>query len=203
MGNTKRDYWAYSWHEIGRYDLPANIDYVLKTTGQQKLHYVGFSQGTTSLFVCLSQVPQYNEKIISANLLAPVASLRNIPNVGNRVLSYLYKPVKYLLEYFKIYFIDIDNKLLVDAVETVCKRTIKGGNSPICTGILYLLESKYINCVGFHIVFKAPRRRNNMICCLSVIDSTYLGACTGRNINTTILSLHAIHTHWSIQTIRL
>lgn len=32
---------------MAKYDLPATIDFILKKTGQDKLHYVGHSQGTT------------------------------------------------------------------------------------------------------------------------------------------------------------
>lgn len=36
-----------SFDEMAKYDLPATIDFILKKTGQDKLHYVGHSQGTT------------------------------------------------------------------------------------------------------------------------------------------------------------
>lgn len=36
-----------SFHEMAMYDLPAAIDFVLQKTGQQQLHYVGYSQGCT------------------------------------------------------------------------------------------------------------------------------------------------------------
>ena len=42
----KRAYWDFSWAEIGRYDIPAVIQYIIRVTGQDKLAYVGFSQGT-------------------------------------------------------------------------------------------------------------------------------------------------------------
>ena len=39
-------YWDFSWAEIGRHDMPAVIHKVLNETGQDKLAYVGYSQGT-------------------------------------------------------------------------------------------------------------------------------------------------------------
>lgn len=66
-------FWEFSWYEIGIYDNPAVIDRILAVTCCQKLYYVGFSQGTTSLLVMLSERPEYNEKIRMASLLAPVA----------------------------------------------------------------------------------------------------------------------------------
>lgn len=38
------EFWDFSWHHIGIYDLPAMIDYVLEQTGQENLFYVGHSQ---------------------------------------------------------------------------------------------------------------------------------------------------------------
>lgn len=60
---------------MGIYDQPAVIDFVLATTNSSKLYYIGYSQGTTSLMVLLSEKPEYNEKIYAASLMAPVAGI--------------------------------------------------------------------------------------------------------------------------------
>lgn len=75
---TSSAFWKFSWHEIGYYDLPAMIDYVIKNTGVPKLQYVGFSQGTTAFWVMASTRPEYNEKISAMQALAPVAYVGNI-----------------------------------------------------------------------------------------------------------------------------
>lgn len=41
------EYWDFSFEEMGRYDITAEIEYVLKQTGVKKVSYVGHSQGTT------------------------------------------------------------------------------------------------------------------------------------------------------------
>lgn len=46
-------FWKFSWHEIGIYDLPAMIDYILNRTHQQQLIYTGYSQGGTAMLVLL------------------------------------------------------------------------------------------------------------------------------------------------------
>lgn len=63
----------YSFDEMGHYDTPAFIDHILAATKQEKLFYIGHSQGTTSFFVMASQRPEYNEKIRLMISLAPVA----------------------------------------------------------------------------------------------------------------------------------
>ena len=62
---------------MGIYDLPTMIDYILKTTGQEKLFYIGYSQGCTQFFVMGSLKPEYNDKIHLAVTLAPAVYLGN------------------------------------------------------------------------------------------------------------------------------
>lgn len=45
--DTDKAYWDFSFPEIGDYDQPASIDYVRNITNQDKLTYIGHSQGTT------------------------------------------------------------------------------------------------------------------------------------------------------------
>ncbi|XP_014362640.2 lipase 3, partial [Papilio machaon] len=75
---TKSQFWQFSWHEIGYYDLPAMIDYVLKDTGVTKVQYIGFSQGTTAFWVMASTRPEYNNKISAMHALAPIAFISHI-----------------------------------------------------------------------------------------------------------------------------
>lgn len=74
----RRKFWQFSWHEIGVVDLPEMIDYVLNETGYKQLHYIGHSQGTTSFFVMASEMPEYNNKILSMQALAPIAFMKNL-----------------------------------------------------------------------------------------------------------------------------
>lgn len=74
-------YWNFSFTEIALFDLPASFDYVLETTKQSHLHYIGHSQGTTAYLILLSLRPEYNFKIKSGHLLSPIAFLRNVRSV--------------------------------------------------------------------------------------------------------------------------
>ncbi|XP_026319817.1 lipase 3-like [Hyposmocoma kahamanoa] len=73
-------FFDFTWHEIGTYDVPAMIDYILEETGNKRLHYIGHSQGGTSFLVMGSTRPEYNDKIASAHLLAPAGFKTNFPN---------------------------------------------------------------------------------------------------------------------------
>ena len=63
------------FHELGIYDLPAEIDYILNLTQFQRIFYVGLSQGGTIYTVMTSDRPEYNNKIQLATLLAPAISM--------------------------------------------------------------------------------------------------------------------------------
>lgn len=76
--SERRDFWDFSWHEMGMIDVPTMIDYVLDVTKFARLHYIGHSQGTTTFFVMTSMLPQYNDKIIAMQALAPVAFMSNL-----------------------------------------------------------------------------------------------------------------------------
>ncbi|XP_075531614.1 gastric triacylglycerol lipase-like [Dermacentor variabilis] len=52
--------------EIGRYDLPAVVDYILDLTGFSKLGLLAISQGATDVLVFLSMLPEYNRKVYRA-----------------------------------------------------------------------------------------------------------------------------------------
>ncbi|XP_077493234.1 lysosomal acid lipase/cholesteryl ester hydrolase-like [Amblyomma americanum] len=68
-------YWQWSFDEIGRYDVPATIDHVLKATGAPKLTLVALSQGAVTTLVLLSSRPEYNDKVDLVIAYGPVANL--------------------------------------------------------------------------------------------------------------------------------
>lgn len=78
---------AFLFYTIsGVYDLSAMIDYVLWTTNQTKLAYVGHSQGVTAMLVLLSELPHYNEKIsIFHAMTSPVILKYNHPLVPQTI----------------------------------------------------------------------------------------------------------------------
>lgn len=44
------EFWQFSWHEIGIYDVSAVIDYVLHATDHSKVLHIGHSQGNLISF---------------------------------------------------------------------------------------------------------------------------------------------------------
>lgn len=72
--------YAVSFHQMGYYDLPAMIDYILMKTGQKSLSFVGHSMGATIAYVLLSLRPEYNSKMKLLVSLAPVTSWKHKMN---------------------------------------------------------------------------------------------------------------------------
>ncbi|KAG9659543.1 alpha/beta-hydrolase, partial [Aureobasidium melanogenum] len=68
---TSAAFWNYSIDQFAFHDIPDTIDYILATTSQKSLSYVGFSQGTAQAFATLSIHPNLNEKVNVFVALAP------------------------------------------------------------------------------------------------------------------------------------
>ncbi|XP_013188727.1 lipase 1 [Amyelois transitella] len=85
--SDKFDFFDFTWEQIGMLDVAAMIDYVLEVTGEEKLHYVGHSQGGTAFLVLNSMRPEYNEKFTSVHLLAGVGYMNHFPNAQLRTTA--------------------------------------------------------------------------------------------------------------------
>lgn len=71
-------FWDFCVDDLGHYDLPAMIDYILNLTGQKQLYYVGHSQGSAAAFALLSESPKYNRKIKLFVAFSPVVTFKYI-----------------------------------------------------------------------------------------------------------------------------
>ncbi|XP_023019284.2 lipase 3 isoform X1 [Leptinotarsa decemlineata] len=97
-----RTYWKFTWHEIGVFDIPAIIDYILDLTKHNAIHYVGHSQGATSLFVMGSEKRHYNKKIKLMIAMAPAAIFRNVKIPILKILATFYKTLQILADRINI-----------------------------------------------------------------------------------------------------
>ncbi|XP_055701832.1 lipase 3-like [Phlebotomus papatasi] len=88
------EFWDFSWHEIGIYDLKAMLDYVLSNTGSEKLHYIGHSQGSTTIFVMLSILTDYNNYFYSVSALSPLAYMYHSKSPVMRAIALSELPVE-------------------------------------------------------------------------------------------------------------
>ncbi|CDW78774.1 ab-hydrolase associated lipase region family protein [Stylonychia lemnae] len=78
---NQKDYWAFSFEQMGDLDLPAVIDYILQVTKQQKLAYMGHSQGTSQMYYALAENENYFADKVSVFIaLGPVIRLDHAPS---------------------------------------------------------------------------------------------------------------------------
>lgn len=77
---TSARFWNFSMDEFAFHDIPDTIDYILNTTAQPSLSYIGFSQGTAQAFATLSIHPGLNDKVNLFIALAPAMSPAGLSN---------------------------------------------------------------------------------------------------------------------------
>ncbi|XP_073949065.1 lipase 3-like [Choristoneura fumiferana] len=92
LSRNDKEFWEYSFHEHGKYDIPSMIDKVLNVTGLPKIMYIGYSMGTTSFFTMTAQRPEYNDKIIAMVALAPAVYMDNIKPLMELLIKRLNVP---------------------------------------------------------------------------------------------------------------
>ncbi|KAH8285736.1 hypothetical protein KR018_001636, partial [Drosophila ironensis] len=118
-----RKYWDFSFHEIGKYDLPAAIDYVLKDTNAQSVHYIGHSQGSTAFFVMCSENPQYSKKVHLMQALSPTVFLQDNRSPVLKFLSMFKGKFSMLLNLLGGYEISSKNRLIKQFKQHICDRS--------------------------------------------------------------------------------
>jgi len=65
------EYWDFTWFDMQN-DTKANIEKIIDQTGEDKIYYVGYSQGTTQLISGLTTDNDwYTDRLHRAVMLAP------------------------------------------------------------------------------------------------------------------------------------
>ncbi|KAK5696159.1 cholesterol esterase [Elasticomyces elasticus] len=85
---TSPAFWNFSMDQFAFHDIPDSIDYILSTTGQPSLSYIGFSQGTAQAFATLSIHPTLNAKI---NVFVALAPALAPPGLASGIVASLCK----------------------------------------------------------------------------------------------------------------
>ncbi|XP_069359563.1 lipase 1-like [Maniola hyperantus] len=80
LDSRGRQFWQFSIHELGYYDLPAIIDKVLLETGAEDLTAIGHSQGNAIFYILGSTRPEYNKKVNLLIALAPICFMHHTPS---------------------------------------------------------------------------------------------------------------------------
>ncbi|KAM4065272.1 alpha/beta hydrolase fold domain-containing protein [Hirsutella rhossiliensis] len=77
---TSVKFWDFSMDEFAFHDIPDTISYILDTTQQKSLSYIGFSQGTAQAFATLAIHPRLNSQVNVFIGLAPAMAPAGLSN---------------------------------------------------------------------------------------------------------------------------
>ncbi|KAN0034469.1 hypothetical protein ACTFIV_000982 [Dictyostelium citrinum] len=83
------EYWNFSFDEMGQFDLPCIVDYVINVTGNSKVNYIGHSQGTTMGFIGFIEGNELTKKINTFFALAPVTRVTHCKSVILNLIAQL------------------------------------------------------------------------------------------------------------------
>lgn len=84
-------YWTFSLKELGTFDIPAMVDYVLKTTRAKQTILLGFSLGFMTSMAMFSRLPEYNKKVSCMIGMGPVCYIKNLGSLAGFLLDILPK----------------------------------------------------------------------------------------------------------------
>lgn len=149
-----QDYWDFTFHEMGKYDLPAVIDFILDKSEYDQLHYVGHSQvregspmlpnlnvislqGTAIFWVFCSEQPSYAKKIASMHALAPIAFINDMKSPLFRTLVLFLDFITAATKVLRISEFMPYTKFLVDNNQLACQDNAMFQD--VCSNILFLI----------------------------------------------------------------
>ncbi|XP_066262115.1 lipase 3-like [Euwallacea similis] len=131
LNHTQKEFWDFSFHEKGYYDMAASIDYIIETTGVKKVTTVGYSEGTAASMVLPATRSEYNEKLELIVLLSPVGYMGGVSSPIVVVLTHYITELKALAEYIHLYGIAY-SKWIGELLVGIC--TIEGFDT-ICASV--------------------------------------------------------------------
>lgn len=76
-----REFFKFSYNEIGLYDLPAVIKRIRINSKSRTVGYVGYSDATVRMYILLATKPRFNDILKPVILLAPAARYSDIRTV--------------------------------------------------------------------------------------------------------------------------
>ena len=87
--NISSKYWDFTFYEMAKYDFPAFVEHIRKTTNFEKIIYIGHSQGTFQYFLNYLIDPSFIESRIERYVsIGTVVTVFNMVMCINIVCSY-------------------------------------------------------------------------------------------------------------------
>uniref|UniRef100_A0A8D0C400 Lipase n=1 Tax=Salvator merianae TaxID=96440 RepID=A0A8D0C400_SALMN len=110
LTTSEKEFWEFSFHEFGYYDIPALIYFILNKTNQEQLYFVGHSEGSAAGFIAFSSWPKLAERIKVFFALGPVTTLTFATTAGRLIFSKTFSnTIKYFSNRFCTYYASLSN----------------------------------------------------------------------------------------------
>lgn len=114
-------FWDFTIHEMGVYDQPAIIDFIIQTTKVGKVNHIGFSSGGGQLIITTSERPEYNDKVNFAIGLAPNLKFDNLDSPALRGLFTVVSELEHVLRNFGSYELIHKGSVFQFVSEILCR----------------------------------------------------------------------------------
>jgi lysosomal acid lipase/cholesteryl ester hydrolase len=137
LSTRSKEFWDFSWHEMGTLDLPAMIDFVLLKTKVSQIDYVGHSQGTTQFFVMAAMRPEYNAKVRQMHALSPQAFLSHMKSPLMKLAAPRMKEIAEFVDRFGLYEITPTSELFRNGdwgMSKMCR-----DEADVCANFMFLV----------------------------------------------------------------
>ncbi|XP_033249259.1 lipase 1-like [Drosophila miranda] len=122
-GISDRDFYDFSFHEIGTIDVPSAIDLVLEKTKFQQIQYIGHSQGSTAFFVMCSELPEYSVKVKIMQALSPTTFMEKTRSAVLKFMSFFKGALMTLLAKLGGHVISATSELIQKFQHLICPAT--------------------------------------------------------------------------------
>lgn len=136
-----KKFYDFSWHEMGIYDLPESIDYILNVTNQNDLQIVCYSQGCTTFFVMINEFPEYNNKVKLVSMIGPGSYLGHMKGFLKYLAPFTEALVQ-LAQRLRIYAVPFVNEIR-QLGTSVCSRNTNEASPLLCRLLIWGFQLHY------------------------------------------------------------
>uniref|UniRef100_A0A8C3Y2E6 Lipase n=1 Tax=Catharus ustulatus TaxID=91951 RepID=A0A8C3Y2E6_CATUS len=73
----QKEFWQFSFDEMGKYDIPAELNFIMNKTGQKHIYYIGHSEGSAAGFIAFYTYPELAKRVKVFFALGPVTTCQH------------------------------------------------------------------------------------------------------------------------------
>uniref|UniRef100_A0A8D2PEM3 Partial AB-hydrolase lipase domain-containing protein n=1 Tax=Zosterops lateralis melanops TaxID=1220523 RepID=A0A8D2PEM3_ZOSLA len=97
----QKEFWQFSFDEMGKYDIPAELNFIMNKTGQKNVYYIGHSEGSAAGFIAFYTYPELAKKVKAFFALGPVTVCPHVLHFSFPQLIFGRKGVAHQIEFLK------------------------------------------------------------------------------------------------------